>query len=669
MLWVDGRPEERGALEAVLAPLEVRWATLGALEAARDGSIPERPALILLDVSQHWARVAEAVRRLREVDSLRTLPLVLLTEEVSPARSREACALGAVDCLASPPEPQVLRAKVAVFVELARRSEELERTRAELTEREGRFRLVLEVGGLGHWSLELATMRLEVSEGCKANFGLPAEEDLSSYERLRGLIHPEDRPAMNEAVERSLATRQEYACDYRVVPPSGRTRWVTARGRVVVDAAGQPVRMVGITLDTTERMREARTATLLAEAGRLLSESHEPEELLRRVARLAISSMASYCLVELLQEEGSLRRVAAVHRDPSMEALMRRSLDFSPRLESSTPVAETLRQNWTQLYPHFTAEHRRRVALSPEHRALIEVLQPTSVLMVPMRTPERPWGVFTFVRTHAAEPFDERDLDVAEELARRATQCLEGARLLSTAREAVRRRDEFLSVASHELKTPLTPLSLRLQALTRSARSDGLEAVARRLPRELERMGQQVQRLSKLMEELLEVSSLGTDALALELEPVELVALMREVIARFEPEAKRAGCELRLGGAAHLLGRWDRARLAQVLAHLLSNAIKYGAGRPIHIELGGGPSRACVVVRDEGIGIEPGALPRLFGKFERAVSERNYGGLGLGLYISRRIVEALGGDIWAESTLGQGATFIAELPLEASPRG
>lgn len=228
--------------------------------------------------------------------------------------------------------------------------------------------------------------------------------------------------------------------------------------------------------------------------------------------------------------------------------------------------------------------------------------------------------------------------------------------------EALRLRDEFLSVASHELKTPLTSLSLKLQSLGRSVSDEPGSSVAVTAA-SLNTMHRQVKRLSALVDDLLDVSRISTGRLKLELEPVDLPGLVREMVARFEPDAQRAGCELILTTAEPVVGNWDRLRLEQVLSNLVSNAIKYGAGKPIQVRVERAGTRARLVVCDEGIGIEPEALERIFAKFERAVSERHYGGMGLGLYVARKIVEAMSGTVRAESTPGQGATFTVELPL------
>ncbi|MBZ4419807.1 PAS domain-containing sensor histidine kinase [Myxococcus sp. RHSTA-1-4] len=229
--------------------------------------------------------------------------------------------------------------------------------------------------------------------------------------------------------------------------------------------------------------------------------------------------------------------------------------------------------------------------------------------------------------------------------------------------EAIRARDEFLSVASHELKTPLTSLGLRLHALARAIDADPDSSLARRHGREVAAMKRQVARLAELIDGLLDVSRISTGRLRIHREEVDLAALVQEVAARFGPEAERAGCALDLRLAGPCVGSWDRLRLEQVVSNLLSNALKYGAGRPVHLHVEEREGHARLWVRDEGIGIDAAAHARIFQKFERAVSERHYGGLGLGLYVVRTLIEAMGGTIRVESQPGEGATFFVELPL------
>ncbi|ATB51425.1 sensor histidine kinase [Corallococcus macrosporus] len=238
----------------------------------------------------------------------------------------------------------------------------------------------------------------------------------------------------------------------------------------------------------------------------------------------------------------------------------------------------------------------------------------------------------------------------------------ERERLLAAMDEAIRLRDEFLAVASHELKTPLTPLNLKLQTLARAVQERRGPELLERLPADLEVMQRQVKRLSALVGELLDVTLISGGQLRLELEPVDLGALVREVAARFDGESQRTATPLQAELDEEVVGLWDRVRLEQAVSNLLSNALKYGVGRPIHLQAGKEAEHAWLTIRDEGIGIPPEALDRIFEKFERAVSERHYGGLGLGLYVTRQNVRAMGGSIDVRSTLGQGATFTVRLP-------
>ncbi len=249
-----------------------------------------------------------------------------------------------------------------------------------------------------------------------------------------------------------------------------------------------------------------------------------------------------------------------------------------------------------------------------------------------------------------------------EALERRSRQAeAERERLVVELREAVRLRDEFLSVASHELKTPLTPLALRLQLMSQGMEAD--EPDLERLRAHVKTAQGQVRRLGGLVDSLLDVTRITGGRLTLRREEgVNLAALVRDVAASFAEQAARVGSPLELSVPARVVGHWDVLRLEQVVTNLLSNALKFGAGGTIHLSVTQEEGQARLSVRDEGIGMSAEVLARIFGRFERGVSERHYGGLGLGLYISRQVVQALGGHIHVESAPGRGSTFTVELP-------
>ncbi len=230
------------------------------------------------------------------------------------------------------------------------------------------------------------------------------------------------------------------------------------------------------------------------------------------------------------------------------------------------------------------------------------------------------------------------------------------------AEAAVRMRDEFLAIASHELRTPLSTLVLRLGLLKRHAISGDMNQVQT----SVNRAKDQTERMRRLVDRLLDVSQLASGRLKLEVEHGDLGELIKEALERFSEVASNARCELRLSVASGIRTQLDKFRLDEAIGNVISNAIKYGAGKPIDIELKSKANKATLVVQDRGIGIPAEDLTRVFGRFERTAVSRNYGGLGLGLYIAKQVIEQHEGSIRAENRPGGGARIVIELPLVKS---
>jgi signal transduction histidine kinase len=415
--------------------------------------------------------------------------------------------------------------------------------------------------------------------------------------------------------------------------------------------------------DVTAELEAQQRLRLLSEASGVLSESIDsPEKALQQLAWLAVTHLADWCVVDVARDDGTLVRVEVAHADPRHEAVAEQLRGFAPGGSGQHLAHRTLQGGRSLLIEELDDARLQTWALNARHLEVMRATGVRSTLAVPMLARGRTLGVLTFGAVRPEARFGPAHLKTAEDLAHRAALSLDNARLYREAQDAVRLRDEFLSVASHELKTPLTLLSLKLQAFARFA---GVieEAPGQRLTRDADIMRRQVRRLAELVEDLLDVSRISSGQLKLELEAMDLSALVREVATRFEPEAERVGCGLVVTTPAAVLGQWDRRRLDQVLCNLLSNALKYGAGKPVYVRVEQDATHCRLRVEDEGIGIAPEATERIFGLYERAVSERHYGGLGLGLYVTRQIVERQGGHVWAESPPGRGATFTVELPL------
>jgi signal transduction histidine kinase len=234
---------------------------------------------------------------------------------------------------------------------------------------------------------------------------------------------------------------------------------------------------------------------------------------------------------------------------------------------------------------------------------------------------------------------------------------------------AVRIRDDFLAMAGHELRTPLTSLHGAVETLLRATRQGLLgDPTPGRVQRMLKIIEKQDEQLIHLVNNLLDVSRLSEGRLELELEEVDLSALVHDVVECFGEEIARARCRLEIHAQDHVVGLWDRSRLDQVVTNLLTNALKYGAGSEVTICVRADATSARLAVADRGIGIGAEHTERIFGRFERAVTAKEYSGVGLGLAIARDIVEALGGTLGVVSEPGSGALFSVELPLRALAR-
>ncbi|QSQ24234.1 MASE1 domain-containing protein [Pyxidicoccus parkwayensis] len=380
----------------------------------------------------------------------------------------------------------------------------------------------------------------------------------------------------------------------------------------------------------TERWREKELKHLLADAGRVLASSLAVHETLPRVAGLVVPTAADGFAVWWVDDDGRMARMAQAGWSSVREARLR-----------------------GHLLPPPTA---------PERWSFAEC----TVVLAPLVARGRVQGVLALMRDERACFAGAADLSLAEELAHRCCMAVEASRLYAEAQQAIEVRNEFIAIAAHELRTPLTTLTLRMKSLEAVLQREcNPEAVRGKV----QVMSRQLGRLGQLVERVLDVGRITTHRLELQRERVDVTELVEQVVETFAEEAERAGSALRVEAEAGLQAWWDSGRVEQALANLLTNALKFGAGKPIEVHVSGEGGWVHLAVRDHGIGIAPGALERIFERFERAVSSRRYGGLGLGLFLTRWIAESHGGTIHVESQPGEGSTFVLQLPMGMQPPG
>jgi PAS domain S-box-containing protein len=493
------------------------------------------------------------------------------------------------------------------------------------------------------------------NETYRAWFARPPEEIVGHS--LLEVMGRDGYETVREHVERALGGA-EVKYELWMPYPTG-VRRVRSQLMPLRTRSGAVDGFVALVQDISTERRRDEKLQFLAEASDALIASLDYEETLRKLATLAVPRLADWCGIEMLQGEETSQQLAVAHVDPAKVSYAwtlreRYGLDWSQRFG----LPEVLRSGRPELYQEIPDELLARSARNDEHLAVLRALGLRSAIIAPLIARGRILGAITLVHAESGRRYDAADLTLVEDLAARAALAVENARLYREAREAVRKRDDFLSVASHELKTPLTSLKLTISALEREAsRAGAPETFGARL----DRIRTQSTRLATLVDQLLDVSRMSAGRLVLDLEALDLGELAAEVVQRFADEADRVGSALTLRAPAPVPARADRQRLDQVLTNLVSNALKYGEGGPVEVQVdcNSGPT---VRVRDRGPGIPSGEQDRIFERFERGRQAETQSGMGLGLWIVREIVLAHQGRVWVENPPGGGATFGVSLP-------
>ncbi|MFP2932482.1 PAS domain-containing protein [Pyxidicoccus sp. 3LG] len=545
---------------------------------------------------------------------------------------------------------------------------------------EARFELVVEATGLGLWYCDLPLDTIACNAIYRAQHGLPSEGPVTP-KMLRATVHPDDLPRVTEEVRRTLEERAPYDQRYRVLlsdTEPHRIRWIHTAGRVFFDARGRPQRFDGITLDVTaeQQLEESLRQTLLEK-----NESLQTLELVNTTGQQLAAELHLEKLVQGVTDAATQLSRASFGAffynvlDERGESYMLYTLSGAPREAfSKFPMPRA-----TQVFaPTFKGEGIIRsddISKDPRygHNPPYQGMPPghlpvCSYLAVPVtsRSGEVIGGLF-FGHPQPGI-FSLREEKLVAGLAAQVAVAMDNARLFQRAQEAITARDTFLSIASHELRTPITAMKMHAQHMRRRiASNDPTAFTPERVTRLVEQTERSIGGLSRLVEDMLDISRIATGRLNIQLEQVDLAELARDVVERFRPQLVEAGHALELHLTPGLVGRWDRYRLEQVLTNLLTNALKYAPGAPLTVSTLAVGDTALLEVEDRGPGIPPESQHRIFERFERLVAANKVSGLGLGLHIARHIVEAHGGSIRVRSAVGEGARFTVELPIAGPP--
>jgi PAS domain S-box-containing protein len=782
LLLVDDRPENLLALEAILEPLETDLVRASSGEEALRRLLHEEFAAILLDVQMPGMDGFQTAELIKRRERTSHVPILFLTAISKDAEHIfRGYSAGAVDYLLKPFDPLILRAKVAVFIDLWQKTMEIRRRDSLLAEQElaaveresdVRYRSLADAVPQIVWTTD-AEGRTRFYNGRWFEYtGMSRAEPGSALAH----IHPDDVPRSQELWASAKEHETPFEIEYRLLRADGVYRWHLGRAVAERDETGTLIGWVGTATDIEDRKLAEERQAFLAEAGWVLGSSLDYEQTLADVARLAVPHVADWCAVDIFVN-GRLERLALEHVDP-LKVTLARELQ-SPMLGARDAAgAQAIRSHEPVLVPRVDEQVLASFQFDERHLEIARALGPRSYVTVPLIARGDVFGSISLVTAESGRVYGPDDLALATELARHAAAAIDNARLYAASerrsraaraleavgdgvvlvdRDGVIRlwnaaattitglseaevlgrpiadivhrwreisplipvadkpgepvraetvpvefggrelwisgsgvgfeegtvyafRDlteeralesmkaDFVATVSHELRTPLAAIYGSAQTIRR--RDIDLDPEIH--DQLLSVIASESDRLGTIVNDLLVAGRLDANQLPIEVErcdPIELVEAVVEAARTHLPET----VELELSvpdGIPHVVA--DPGQLHQVLANLVDNAIKYSPeGGPVTVSLANGNGSIRFSIADSGLGIPASEHRRIFEKFYRLdpAMTRGIGGTGLGLYICRELVRRMDGKIWVESRLGEGSTFVVELPAANEPQG
>jgi PAS domain S-box-containing protein len=445
------------------------------------------------------------------------------------------------------------------------------------------------------------------------------------------------------------------------------------RGWVELHAFPTPDGLTIYFRNITGRKRAEANQRFLAEASSALAASIDYEKTLDTVVRLAVPYLADSCILYMLSEEGTIQRAKSTHADPAADARLRetlRQVPADPHVPGS-PISRVIETGEAEVIEEVPDTLIRTLATTPEHlQALLEIA-PQSLLVVPLISRGRTFGVLSLGCSSSRGRYTRADVALSEELASRAALAIDNARLYVDAQHAAQARQEVLHVVSHDLRNSLNAALLHIDVLLAEMPEPARRA---RGPIHVEAIQRAAQQMQRMVQDLLDVETIQSGRLSVRLQPVEVPRLVEEAVETLRPLAADKHLELRVELDPDLPPLpADAGRIQQVLVNLIGNAIKFTShsGRiQVQVTRGTDGAEARFRIADSGYGIPAGELPHIFTRYWQGAHSRQIGrGAGLGLAIAKGIVEAHGGRIWAESQVGKGSDFYFTLPAENPAAG
>lgn len=570
----------------------------------------------------------------------------------------------------------------------------------------------LTIGRIGTWLWDVVENKVIGDKNMANMFNVSAEDAATGVEldRFVSAIDPDDRERVMAEIAAAIKSGETFHSEYRTIGRDGTYRWLIARGRIERNDAGEAIFFPGVLVDITERKMIENNLEHLARASAILSASLDYTETLQSISQMLVPDIADWCTIDMLNPEtGQLELVGLAHKDPAKVKWARelRRQQGPPNLSDPTGVAEVIRSGKPQFYP-IVDNALIEATAKPDEIKLLKELELCSIIMVPLAVNQKVIGVITLILTGYKRYYTETDLDMAEELAIRASNAISNAESYERAQNEIRERNrleealrqandeleqrveertleleetnlslqrsnqelqDFAYVASHDLQEPLRKIQAfgnLLETEYAAKLGDGKDY--------LDRMRNAAARMSSLIEDILSFSRVTTKGR--EFVTINLHTIVQEVVSDLEIRIADTKGTVEIGDLPTIQA--DPTQMRQLMQNLIANALKFHrddvppvikvrASTEMSVPTGSenhAKMKFCKIeVEDNGLGFDEKYLDRIFAVFQRLHNRGSYEGTGIGLAVCRKIAERHGGSITAKSTPGQGSTFIIMLPM------
>jgi PAS domain S-box-containing protein len=680
-LVVDDRLEGILAVQAVLDSPNYNIVTASSGAETLKHLLRDEFAVILMDVQMPIMNGFETAAIIKTREKSKDIPIIFMSAiNQDEQYVYQGYEVGAVDYLLKPFDPYILRSKVAIFVDIFLKKKLIKEQTQKIYDSE----LQAHAASINHLELEslkryqnLADSIPQIVFRVKFNgmyeyfnkvwFEYTGLNPEHSFElQWKDVIHPTDLNKLLKLFEHTENINgNEIEC--RILNKFGQFRWHLIRIQPEYEWNSSEIKSwLGTATDIEDRKKLEDTQRFLSQAGEILVSSLNSNYIFESISKLSVPYLADWCSFDMMNDDEVLENFITYHRDSSKISRAKDMHKFySTHPASEDDILRALASGKTQVYKEVGKKILTDHDLNKYQTDLAEELSDTTIMVIPLIAHGHSLGTLTFANFGIGKMYDKDDVALGEELGRRVALALENAKLYHFSQRAIEIRNDFLSIASHELNTPITSVKLQLQMVNRTLTHKKDEAFPiERFKKSIDTSVKQVDRLINLVQVLLDVSRIQSGQFNFVFDKVNVYDMVNEVVDRHKELLQTYSCSLTMKNTSNISAFWDKTRMEQVLTNLINNAVKYAPGK-IEVIVSDDSENVKISVRDFGRGIPEDKIHSIFDRFERGNSPESVSGLGLGLYIVKRIIEGHNGKIEIHSKINEGSCFAIVIPKNA----